>query len=95
MALLSCSLQLVQVLTNTARWRWVERVLVPSPELPKKKGKSPKIYNLFSEVFLIVLRFRWGPGEDSLGGESHARNLTHKREQKAGQAAVERTTVQQ
>ena len=54
MALLSCSLQLVQVLTNTARWRWVERVLVPSPELPKKKGKSPKIYNLFSEVFLIV-----------------------------------------
>ena len=45
------------------------------------------------EVFLIVLD---GVQEETLwGGESRARDHTHKREQKAGQAAVERTTGQQ
>ena len=34
-------------------------------------------------------------GETLWGGESRARDHTHKREQKAGQAAVERTTGQQ
>ena len=45
------------------------------------------------EVFLIVLD--GVQGETLWGGESRARNHTHKRERKAGQAAVERTTVQQ
>ena len=44
-------------------------------------------------MFLIVLD--GVRGETLWGGESRARNHTHKRERKAGQAAVERTTVQQ
>ena len=47
----------------------------------------------FCEVFLIVLD--GVQGETLWGGESRARDHTHKREQKAGQAAVERTTGQQ
>jgi len=45
------------------------------------------------EVFLIVLD--GVQGETLWGGESRARDHTHEREQKAGQAAVERTTGQQ
>ena len=45
------------------------------------------------EVFLLVLD--GVQGETLLGGESRARDHTHEREQKAGQAAVERTTGQQ
>ena len=43
-------------------------------------------------MFLIVLD--GVQGETLWGGESRARDHTHEREQKAGQAAVERTTGQ-
>ena len=45
------------------------------------------------EVFLIALD--GVQGETLWGGKSRARDHTHKREQKAGQAAAERTTGQQ
>ena len=44
-------------------------------------------------VYLLVLD--GVQGETLWGGESRARNHTHKRERKAGQAAVERTTNSQ
>ena len=57
--------------------------LIPSPGDP-----SARVF----EVFLIVLD--GVQGETLWWGGSRARNHNHKRERKAGQSAVKRTTVQ-
>ena len=67
-----------------------------SVSLLGSRTSLPNKFRFIARVFEVFLTVLDGvQGETLWGGESRARDHTHEREQKAGQAAVERTTGQQ